>query len=589
MLLELRIGNLALAEDVCLRPGPGLTVLTGETGAGKSLVVGALALLDGGRADRQVIRRGEDEAWVEAVCDLSGREDLRRECRRLGVTVAADGLLVIRRELRREGRGRVLINGDLSSLGLLERLGGLMFAIQSQHQQRELSRPGYARDLLDAVLELHEPRQAVGAALHAYEAAVSRLDDRRRDLDLALQQLEMWRYQHEELTKAQLVEGEEEELAEAIAIKRHARALEEAAALARDRLDGGDAPARDGLGAAIAALTMHADKSPRLATALEHLEAAADLAADAAHELDRFLDSFEADPRGLDELEERKALYEELRRKYRRDVPGLVALVETLAESIGRHDRADAEMADLEADVARQRAALAAASTTLHEARETGAARVASRAEAAIRPLSLPDLDVMFQVAWRTAESGPVVLAGHACAVTADGADDVRLLVRTNPGEEPGEAAAIASGGEAARIHLGLSLLGRTGPEPLVRVFDEVDAGLGMDAATPVALLLRRLADRSQALCITHLPTVSVQGAEHWLVKKTVAGGRTSVDVVRLDGESRIREVARQLGGEGWRAHDGAAQMDYARRLLAAAGTVAAAGDGDPARGIARS
>ena len=589
MLLELRIGNLALAEDVCLRPGPGLTVMTGETGAGKSLVAGALTLLTGGRADRQIIRRGEDEAWVEAVCDLSGRGDLRAECRRLGVTVAADGVLVIRRELRREGRGRVLINGDLSSLGVLERLGGLLFAIQSQHQQRELSRPGYARDLLDVALELDAPRGAVAEALREFDAAVRRLDERRRDLDLALQQLDMWRYQHDELTRAQLAEGEEEDLAEAIAIKRHARALEEAAAVARERLDGGDAPAREGLGAAIAALTTHADKSPRLAAALQHLEAAADLAADAAHELDRFLDSFEADPRGLDELEERKALYEELRRKYRRDVPGLLALAESLAGSIGRHDQADAEVAALEDDVARRREALAAACATLHAARTEGAARVAAQAEAAIRPLSLPDLDVMFDVAWRVADDGPVTLDGRRCDVTADGADVVRLLVRTNPGEEQGEAAAIASGGEAARIHLGLSLLGRTGPEPLMRVFDEVDAGLGMDAATPVALLLRRLADGAQALCITHLPTVSVQGREHWLVAKTVAGGRTTVGVSRLDAEARVREVARQLGGDGWRERDGAAQLDYARRLLEAAGSVAAAAGGHSGSDIARS
>jgi DNA repair protein RecN (Recombination protein N) len=263
MLLELRIGNLALAEDVVLRPGPGLTVLTGETGAGKSLIAGALALLAGDRGDRGLVRHGEDAAWVEAVCDLSGRPDLRDEATRLGLRLVDDGLLVLRRELRREGRGRVLINGELSSLAVLERLGAALLAIQSQRQQQELRAAGFAREVLDTVLDLAAERAAVAAALAAYQAAVAELTRRRQEHELAQQQLEIWRYQFAELDRADLDPDEEAALSEAIAIKRDAQGLQTAAAGALAGLQDGPAPARETLGAAISALGAHAARSTR--------------------------------------------------------------------------------------------------------------------------------------------------------------------------------------------------------------------------------------------------------------------------------------------------------------------------------------
>jgi len=591
MLVELRIGNLALAEDVTLTLGPGLTVLTGETGAGKSLIAGALALLLGGRTDRERIRRGEESAWVEAVCDLGDRPDLAAEVRRLGVPLAADGLLVVRRELRREGRGRVVINGATSSLAVLERLAPRLFAIQSQDQQRELAAPGFARDLLDAALDLGELRAEVAGALAGLREAGSALAEREREAALAREQLDLWRYQHDELAAARLQPGEEGELAEAIAVKRHARALVEAAAAAREALEEGPAPARQTLGVALGALLTHADKSPRLQRAAEQLQAAADLAADAASELDRFLDGFQADPRGLDELQERKALYEQLRRKYRRDVPELLALQEDLAARIARTGAATADLGRMEAEVARAREVLAAACARLHAARCEGAPRVATEAEELIRPLALPELRLRFAVELRADPEGTVEVAGERCRVAGHGADTVTLRVQTNPGEAEGDVASVASGGEASRIHLGLTVLRRAELAPLVQLYDEVDAGLGMDAATPVALLLRRLARQGQALCITHLPTVAVHGREHWVVRKQVTGGRTALVVERLGPERRVAEIARQLGGEGWRQGDAAAQVAYARELLQAAGAGTAAEPGASAptarRGVA--
>lgn len=571
MLLELRIGNLALAEDVVLRPGPGLCVLTGETGAGKSLIAGALALLTAERADRGLIRRGQDLAWVEVVCDLSAREDLLAAAARLGVRCGADGLLVLRRELRREGRGRVLINGEISSLVVLERLGEILFIIQSQHQQRELAAPGYACELLDEVLQLDDQRQAVALALVELKRAESALSRRRLEHELACEQAEMWRYQLAELDAAALSTREEVELSEAIAIKRHAQALLDAAAGALARLDTGPAPAREMLGAALAALRAHGGRSRKLDAALQSLEVAADQAAEAAGELEGFLDGFQADPRALSDLEERKALYEDMRRKYRRDVPGLLALRDQLRERVERQEQAATDFQRLEADCRRASEELASCCLQLHQARREGAARVAAAAEKAIRPLALPELELTFSVALRSAVEGPICLEGRPCSVDATGADTVRLLARTNPGEALGEVAAIASGGEMTRIHLGLTLIRRGAQQPLLRVFDEVDSGLGMDAATPVAWLLCDLARDSQALCITHLPTVAVHGRQHWQVVKQVRDGRTTLTVNELSGQARLAEIARQLGGEGWRREDAQAQLAYANNLLAAA------------------
>jgi DNA repair protein RecN (Recombination protein N) len=306
---------------------------------------------------------------------------------------------------------------------------------------------------------------------------------------------------------------------------------------------------------------------------LQDLQAAAELIAEAAGNLDRFLDGFQVDPRDLDELEDRKALYEDLQRKHRRNVTELLVLRDQLGERLARQDEAASDLAQLADACEAARDELARVCHRLHAARCAGAAQVAAAAETVIRPLALAQLELAFAIEPQADPDGPIELEGARCRVAAHGADAVRLLVRTNPGEAMGEAGAIASGGEAARIHLGLTVLCRGRQRPLVQLFDEVDAGLGMDAATPVAWLLRDLAEHAQAICITHLPTVAVHARQHWLVTKEVRGGRTVVDLTELQGDQRIDEVARQLGGEGWRRGDAAAQLAYARELLAAAGT----------------
>ncbi len=566
MLRQLRVGNLALVADVAVPFAEGLTVLTGETGAGKSLIAGALALLTGGRAEKDLIRDGEELAYVEGVFDLADQPAALAAAVLAGLRVGEDGVLVLRRELRRESRGRVLINGLVSSLALLEEIGGRLIAVQSQDQQRRLGLPSFAADFLDGALDLGALRSDLAAALERWRLLEAELAERRQEEAFAGQQLDMWQWQHRELEGAGLDAAEETNLTERIAVGRGARGLLEAAGAARQELAEGQVNAAQLLGAAARRLERVAGTSARLDEVLRQVLDAQAAAEDAARGLERFLDSAELDPARLDELEERKALYEELQRKYRRDVAGLVVLQEDLRERIARQAGAESDLAELSGRCGAARDEVGRLCLELRSRRAAGAAAVAARAAERIRPLSLPDLELDFRCEPADEPDGELVLEGRRCRVGFRGADRVVLAARTNRGEAAGDVARIASGGERSRIYLGLVALGLGDDERPVQLFDEIDAGLGLEGAVPVAALLQDLARRGQVLCITHMPTVAARGRQHLKVVKHADGARTTVAVERLDGPGRLQEVARLLGGDG--AGDRAHRLAYAAELL---------------------
>ncbi|MFN2371935.1 MAG: hypothetical protein ABR506_12395, partial [Candidatus Krumholzibacteriia bacterium] len=443
--------------------------------------------------------------------------------------------------------------------------------VQSQDQQRRLGLPSFAADFLDGALGLEPLRQELAAALAGWRDLETDLAERRREEEFARQQLDMWAWQHRELQQAALDAAEEADLAERIAVGRGARGLVEAAGAALQHLTEGQPNAGQMLGEAARRLERVAGTSARLDETLRQILDAQAAAEDAARGLERFLDGIQVDPARLDELEERKALYEELRRKYRHDVPGLLALQEDLAGRIARQEGAAADLVGLEARTAAARDEVARLCLELRRRRREGAPAVAARATATIGPLSLPDLELAFRVEPDPAGedrdgAAGLELAGQRCRAGSRGADRVVLEARTNRGEAAGDVARIASGGERSRIYLGLVALGLGDGERPVQLFDEVDAGLGLEGAVPVAALLHDLAVRGQVLCITHMPTVAARGRHHLKVSKRAGGDRTAVAVERLDGAGRLQEVARLLGGEG--AGDRARQLAYAAELL---------------------
>jgi len=577
MLVSLRISQFGLVDDLVLAVQPGLTMLTGETGAGKSMIAGALAVLAGAPVPKDLVREGEDEAYVEGVFDLLERPRTLSRLREAGVLTAADGVLVIRRELRRAGRNRVLINGILSSLQVLDQVGPLLISVQSQDQQRELERPGHARDLLDELGGGSAQRAAVKAAFASWQQAAAELEELRRDAAAGREQLELWRYQRDELAAAALKEGEEQEIAESLAVARHAAEMQAAAAAALDAVADEDRGASARLARAVRELERQAGRSRRLAGALEHLQGAADQAAEATRLLERFLDGFDTGTDDLEVLESRAQLYQDLQRKYRCDVAQLGDLLERLQQRVARQEAADDDLEGLQDGLAAAALALTDACAELRRLRREAAPALARAASDLIRPLALPDLALEFRVIPRSDAASPLAVDGTACRVQTDGADDVVLAVRTNPGEKAAPVAAIASGGEKSRIHLGLTALRRRDEEPPLLLFDEIDAGLGMDNALPVAGLLRRLAAGTaarrvqQVICITHLPTMAVHGDVHWLANKVRAGDRTLLEVSVLDPGARVDEIARLLGGAGVKG-GAATQRSYACDLLREAG-----------------
>lgn len=568
MLVQLRVGNLTLVDDLSLKFHDGLTILTGETGAGKSLIAGALSLLAGAKADRGLIRHGEDLAYVEGVFDLSDRPQLSRDVVELGLSLAEDRLLVLRRELRREGRGRVLINGLISSLALLEQVGPRLLSVQSQDQQRVLSKPGFALEFLDHALGHQELRRELSAQLTEFRGLTRVLQQRLEEEEFARQQMEIWEYQARELGEAGLELAEESRLAEQIALGRNARGLMEGAAKARQVLIDGEANARQMLGAAYSALAPLSGSSPRLDSILDMIQEAQSSSEEAAADLERFVDGMDLDPAKLDELEARHSLYSDLQRKYQRDVAGLLDLQESLEKQIKRQAAAASDLVELKDQLEQVKIQVSTLCRDLHDQRVAGQETVAREACRVIRPLALKDLELAFEVGLRSSEDGEIELDGKPCAVTDSGADRVTMLARTNPGESFGDVGKIASGGEKSRIFLGLSVMAGDGQEQPLLLFDEIDAGLGMDNAVPVAQLLEKLAASGQVLCITHLPTVAAHGSQHLQVAKQARDGRTTVRVALLTDEDRVDEVARLLGGEMPGPETNASQTDYARKLL---------------------
>ncbi len=572
MLQELRIHNIAIIDDLDLHFFPGLTILTGETGAGKSVIAGALGLLAGMTGTGDQVRLDEEMGFVEGVFALHDSPASKGAIVHMGIRIEQDDVLVLRRELRPAGRDRVLINGLTSSLAVLKRVAALLLNIQSQDMQRQLSQPYFACDLLDRWQGNHAELKALAEARRLFLKIVQALDDLTLESERAREQSDIWKYQLHELRMANLDPEEESLLAEQIHFGRNARRLLEAAGNARSLLDEADPSARTLLGMILGDLGKVSGDSARLQDVVDLVAGAEASLGEASRLLERYLDTCEIDPAQLDELEQRKALYEDLKRKYDRDCPGLLQLLDVLGQRLDKREHAAENLAGLTAEMEEARTELEKLALALREKRRLGAPLLAEKLENLLRPLGMHDIRIRLAVIPGCDEKGPLVLEDEACGVTDRGSESVELLVRTNAGEGFGPAHRIASGGERSRIFLGISVLDSGQAEQPLRLFDEIDAGLGMEGAVPVADLLTTLSDRSQVLCITHLATVAAKGSHHLKVAKAVVGPRTVTSSAYLVGEQRICELSRLLGGKD-ALDDSGHQEAFARKLFEQGGS----------------
>ncbi|HEY1417629.1 MAG TPA: DNA repair protein RecN, partial [Myxococcaceae bacterium] len=522
MLVALRIENFTVVEEVEVGFGPGLTVLTGETGAGKSILVDALGLLLGTRADAGCVRSGAEEAVVEAVFQRTPGLALRLEG--LGLPDHGDEV-VLRRVVGRAGRGKVHVNGALASVGVLGQLMRAELDIAGQHAHVGLFEPSTHRGVLDRW-------DGVDPVLEAYRTAhapLVALDVERQSLggDAAAQEAraEFARFQLDELERLSPAPGEEPALE---AERRRLAAVERlrAAALESEALLGGeDAGVCTATGRAARMLEEAARTDPNLGESATSVVSAAAALEDALRSLRRYLDGLEADPERLAMVEERLDGLRRLARKHGTDVAGLPARLEALRIECERLEGRRERLAALEAERSAAESRAWEAARALRRERERAARQLERAVTSELSRLALPRAAFTVQLAPRD-------------VLRADGADEVEFLFSANPGEPVRPLARVASGGEASRLWLALkrTSMGHGGPEEAVTVvLDEADAGVSGAVADVVGRMVRAVASGRQVLCITHLPQVAAHADAHLVVEKTSSRGRTWSSVRVLD------------------------------------------------------
>jgi DNA repair protein RecN (Recombination protein N) len=534
VLTLLKISGFALIDEAEIAFGPGLTAVTGETGAGKSILVEALGLLRGARAGADLIRTGRDEARVEAIIELPEASAARARLLADGRTYE-DGL-VVRRTIARGGRGRAHLGGGLATAADLAALVGPLVDIASQHDQQSLTDPESQLAILDAFAENATLRDEMAAAYAAQAAGAAALAGFSADARARAEREDLLRFQLAELEAARPVPGEDQTLAAERERLRGAEKFYAATAGGEETLYAGDGAVSERIASVLRDLQPLAALDPALAPQVERLTDAAAAIEDVAHDLGRYARGIRSDPARLVEIEERLFLLSRLCRKHGGTVADLAARREALAAEL-------AEVASYDDAVAARQAAADAANT---RAVAAAAALTASRKQAALS-LERKVSATLRELGFATARL-PVVLF-EARDLGPAGADRVRFLFAPNPGEEPRPLARIASGGELSRVMLAVKqALART-DQVLTYVFDEVDAGVGGGAAEVIGRKLKRIAADRQVIVITHLAQVAAFADAHVRVSKSVARGKTRVAIEPLSEADRPGEIARMLAG----------------------------------------
>ena len=541
VLTTLSIRDVVLIERLDLQFGPGLTVLTGETGAGKSILLDSLGLALGARAEQGLVRDGAEGASVAACFTLAPDHAVLALLAEQGLDTEDE--VVLRRVVTKDGRSRATVNDQPASVGLLRRVGALLVEVQGQHDQMGLADPAGHAALLDSYADHAALRRAVAESWTAWRLARTALDTARTQIAEAEREEEWLRHATEELATLAPEEGEEDRLAaERQRLQQGERRAEAiAAAVAeiapRDRRSPGPAAA---LRAASRALQRLGAAEPNpAAQALAALDRAEDALAEAETQLTRLAEEAEADPKLLEQAEERLFALRAAARKHTVPVVELPALLASLRSRLAALESGTAAIAALEAEAAASRDRFSTAAAALSASRREAAARLARAVMRELPPLKLDRARFVAEVA-------PLEEPRWG----ASGADAVRFLIATNPGQSPGALDRVASGGELSRLMLALKVVLSSGSAVPTLVFDEVDSGVGGATAAAVGDRLARVADGVQVLVVTHSPQVAARGAAHLRVAKQAAGRAVRTQVLPLDGAARREEIARMLAGE---------------------------------------
>jgi DNA repair protein RecN (Recombination protein N) len=550
VLTELRVRDLAVIADVTLPLTSGLNVLTGETGAGKSMLVDALSLLRGERASTYIVRPGARRAVVEAAFDVAGSAGITAVADDLGVDVEEDRLIV-RREINVEGRNRAWVNGSPTTVAALATLGRMMVDLHGQHEAQSLLRPAAQRDILDAFGEAGDERARVEAAFDA----AARLREEERDLvarrDDVLKRADYLRHVVQEIEQAKPRPGEDEALS--VEGKRLAN-VEELTRLAErlmELLEGAEeGAALQTLGQASKTLMQLERVDDSVERWRELLEAASANLEELALALREYAADIDVDPERLQEVERRRDLLYRLTQKYGSTIDAVLATGDEARQELDLLDTAHLDLDQLSERRAAAEVELQAATDALTAKRRKAAGRLAKAVEALLPGLGMPSGKFAVEV-------------GPASPVTAAGADAVTFMVQLNPGLDARPIAQVASGGELSRLMLALKVVLAAHDAVPSLVFDEVDQGIGGEVALQVGEALARVAGSRQVLVITHLPQIAARATHHVSVAKRPKKGIATADVTVQLGDDRVQEIARMLGDAGDRV-----VVQHAQELL---------------------
>ncbi|HYR41237.1 MAG TPA: DNA repair protein RecN [Methylomirabilota bacterium] len=566
MLRELTIRNLAVLEEAKVAFAAGLNVLTGETGAGKSIVIDALLLVRGARVQADLIRTGAETASVEAVFEVPPTGPVAAVLDEAG-HAPADGQLVIKRELSRSGRHRVFVNDSAATAGLLERLGDVLVEIHGQHEHQRLMEPARQLDLLDRFADCEEARLRLGEGWRRWDTARSELARIRDEAREGARKEELYRWELSEIDAVQLRDGEEDELRGERRRLQNAERIYAGLQEVMDLLQEDAQAAGARLGRAVSLLRELSRFDPDVGAPIEALEGAQAYVEDAVARARALRDRAVMDPDRLRLVDERLDAISGIKRKYGETAAAVSAYREEIARALDRIERHDAIVEETQAEVARAGEAASRQGRELSETRAEAAPRLERLIQRELRTLGMDH--ARFRVAFRRETAGAADLASgpDGWRLGVRGAESAEFLLSANPGEELKPLAKVVSGGELSRTMLAIKTILAASEDVPSMVFDEVDAGIGGRVADAVGHKLRQTAAGRQVLCVTHLAPIAAYAEHHLLVDKRVAKGATKTTVTALDAGGQVEEIARMLGGE--RITD--ASRRHARELLKAA------------------
>lgn len=546
MLRELRIKNFAVIDEVALDLGPGLNIITGETGAGKSIILNALGLVSGERGSSDIIRHREDEATVEALFE-SLPAPIAAKLAEAGFE--SDGDLVIKRILNRSGKNRIYLNGSLCPLNLLAEIGSSLVHIYGQHENHTLLQPETHLNLLDAFAELNDAGKSMRDRFADLTRAWRELNDTREWLEQRRKEKALLESQAEEIARARLKPGEEEELRSSKNILAHAEKLHQGSREGEELLYEGDAALVSRLGKYAGKLRELAAIDQSLQPVMELIDSSLAQLQEAAADLRRYAGHVQFDSRALEQLEDRLAELQRLKRKYNGSVEEILRRHEEIQAALGGLEQGEEKIAALDNSFARARSAAWDCAAKLSLERQRAGKKLKREMESEVRSLGMVEttFDVHFLAREDKADAPPYFVAGKK--LTELGMDQVEFYFSPNPGEPAKPLAKIASGGELSRLMLALKSLVLTPGVVSTLLFDEVDSGVGGRVAEIVGKKLKQVAVHHQVISVTHLPQIAALADAHFLVQKEVEKGRTFTSVERLSDKARIAEVARMLGG----------------------------------------